>query len=148
LESNRSLPIYDAYPAEAGLESLHGGDSVSSNAGPAAAGVTVLGGTSVGDVASGLDGPVPADSAESTGHGNPQSPGWTKAAAGGGDARRASGRRERTVQRKRVQIGPSRESGERAAAKSGHRASPRVSGPAAATGALWKPVSLGFGHMN
>jgi hypothetical protein len=40
--------------------------------------------------------------------------------AGRETARRASGRRERTVQRKRVQIGPSRESGERAAAKSGH----------------------------
>jgi hypothetical protein len=85
LEPNRSLPIYDAYPAEAALESLQGWDSVSSNAGPAAVGVTVLGdlleGTSVGDLASGLDGadgPVPADSPESTGHGNPQSTGWTK----------------------------------------------------------------------
>jgi hypothetical protein len=109
LESNRSLPIYDAYPAEAGLESLHGGDSVSSNAGPAAAGVTVVGGTSEGDVASGLDGvdgPVPADSAESTGHGNPQSPGWTKAAAGGGDARAGRQRGERQADVR----GPCRES--------------------------------------
>jgi hypothetical protein len=103
LEPNRSLPIYDAYPAEAALESLQGWDSVSSNAGPAAVGVTVLGdlleGMSVGDVASGLadgvDGPVPADSAESTGHGNPQSPGWTKAAAGGGDARAGRQRGDR-----------------------------------------------------
>jgi hypothetical protein len=41
----------------------------------------LLEGTSVGDVASGLggvDGPEPAASAESTKHGNPQSPGWTK----------------------------------------------------------------------
>ncbi|XP_047078598.1 uncharacterized protein LOC124689036 [Lolium rigidum] len=90
LDPVSSLPVYDASPAEAALGSLQGRDCVSSNAGPAAAGVTVLGdlveGTSVGDLASGLDGadgPVPADSAESTGQGNPQSPGWTKRSVSG-----------------------------------------------------------------
>jgi hypothetical protein len=79
------VPIDSPYPAEAAILSLQGEDSVSSNAQPAAAGVSVLGdvvdGTGVGDVASGMGGvevPLPADSDESTSHDNPLSPGWMK----------------------------------------------------------------------
>jgi hypothetical protein len=60
--------------------SLQGEDSVSSNAGPAAAGASVPGNlvdrSGVGDAAScmaGLEMPLPADSAASTRHDNPQS---------------------------------------------------------------------------
>lgn len=67
------------YPAEAAVLSLQGEDSVSSNAGPAA-GASVPGNlvdrSGVGDGAgcmAGLEMPLLADSAESTGHDNPQS---------------------------------------------------------------------------
>jgi hypothetical protein len=74
----RSLPICDACPAEVAVLSLHGDDSASSYAGPAAAGASVIGdladGASVGDVGSVMGG---ADSAQSTGIDNPQSAGCT-----------------------------------------------------------------------
>ncbi|XP_047070928.1 uncharacterized protein LOC124679164 isoform X2 [Lolium rigidum] len=70
------------FAAEVAVLSLHGDDSASSYAGPAAAGASVIGdladGASVGDVGrvmGGADGP---DSAQSTGIDNPQSAGWTK----------------------------------------------------------------------
>jgi hypothetical protein len=69
--------------------SLQGDDSVSSNAGPAAAGVPMLGNlvdrSRVDDEADGIDGmvgAVPADYAELTGHANPQLPSWTKSGRG------------------------------------------------------------------
>jgi hypothetical protein len=66
--------------------SLQGDDSVSSNAGPAAAGVPMLVDRSrVDDETDGIDGlvgAVPADYAELTGHANPQLPGWTKSGRG------------------------------------------------------------------
>jgi hypothetical protein len=71
------MPIYVQYPSDATLMSLQGEDSVSSNAGPAAAGMSVLGDL-LAEGAGGVEDAVPADSAESTGHGNPSSPGWTK----------------------------------------------------------------------
>jgi hypothetical protein len=71
------MPIYGQYPSDEALMSLQGEDSVSSNAGPAAAGMSVLGDL-VAEGAGGVEDAVPADSAESTGHGNPSSPGWTK----------------------------------------------------------------------
>jgi hypothetical protein len=62
--------------------SLAGAESGSSNAGPAAAGASLLedlvDGASVGDVASAMGGADGPDSAQSTGLDNPQSPGWTK----------------------------------------------------------------------
>lgn len=89
LDPVSSLPIiYGACPAEATLQILQGGDSVSSNAGPAAAaGVAVIGDLLEGPAWAMLQAdwvawmdltPEPAASAESTEHGNPQSPGWTK----------------------------------------------------------------------
>ncbi|XP_047074163.1 uncharacterized protein LOC124683755 [Lolium rigidum] len=58
LDPVSSLPIYAACPAEVAVLSLHGDDSASSYAGPAAAGASVIGdladGASVGDVGSAM----------------------------------------------------------------------------------------------
>jgi hypothetical protein len=76
------MPIYADCPAEAAVLSLQADDSSSSNACPAAAGASVIGdlldAASVGDVASVMGGVDGHDSAQSTGHDNPQSVGWTK----------------------------------------------------------------------
>jgi hypothetical protein len=83
VQLNRSMPIYAPYPTEAIVLNLQGEDSVSSNAGPVAAGAAVLGNlvnrSGVGDEAScmaGLEVPLVADSAESTRQDNPQTPVW------------------------------------------------------------------------
>jgi hypothetical protein len=76
------MTIYAPYSGEATVLNLQGQDSVSSNAGPVAAGAAVLGNlvytSGVGNGPScmaGLEVPLASDSVESTQQVNPQTPG-------------------------------------------------------------------------